>query len=304
MKGYKGFKKNLTGRDKQYAENTIFEEESAEIGESGMHFCANPFDVWAFYPPCGKNGELNAFAEVEALEKVQTNDNMKFCTSKLKVGKKLTFINFIRAGIKTLLNNTKNHIKVNTSRNWFTINVDNHSIATNRGIESIAMNTGEYSAAVNSSYYSIAANTGWQSVAQNTCDYSVATNTGCRSVAVSEGWRSTATNSGEYSIAMNVSDNSIAMNTGNNSVATNAGNSSIATNIGTHSIAMVEGKNSVAFTTGYDSKVKGTRGSWLICAECNVDNDILCIKMTQVDGEKIRENVLYTVKNGEFVEVE
>jgi hypothetical protein len=31
MKGYKGFNKNLVCRGKQYAENTIFEEERAEI---------------------------------------------------------------------------------------------------------------------------------------------------------------------------------------------------------------------------------------------------------------------------------
>lgn len=31
MKGYKGFNKDLTCRGKQYAENTVFEEETAEI---------------------------------------------------------------------------------------------------------------------------------------------------------------------------------------------------------------------------------------------------------------------------------
>ena len=39
MKGYKGFKKGLMCRGKQYAEDTVFEEESAVICETGMHFC-------------------------------------------------------------------------------------------------------------------------------------------------------------------------------------------------------------------------------------------------------------------------
>lgn len=32
MKGYKGFEKGMICRGKQYAENTVFEEDSAEIG--------------------------------------------------------------------------------------------------------------------------------------------------------------------------------------------------------------------------------------------------------------------------------
>ena len=42
IKGYKGFKKGLVCINKQYAENTVFEEEKAEICRSGMHFCKNP----------------------------------------------------------------------------------------------------------------------------------------------------------------------------------------------------------------------------------------------------------------------
>ena len=45
MKGYKGFRKGMVCRDKQYAENTVFEEEKAVICHSGMHFCENPLDV-------------------------------------------------------------------------------------------------------------------------------------------------------------------------------------------------------------------------------------------------------------------
>ena len=41
MKGYKGFGPGLICRGKQYAENTVFEEDTAKICESGMHFCEN-----------------------------------------------------------------------------------------------------------------------------------------------------------------------------------------------------------------------------------------------------------------------
>ena len=39
MKGYKGFKKGLICKGKQYAENTVFEEGEMEVCKKGMHFC-------------------------------------------------------------------------------------------------------------------------------------------------------------------------------------------------------------------------------------------------------------------------
>ena len=99
MKGYKGFSKGLVCRGKQYSENTVFEEENAKICNSGMHFCENPFDVLNYYPLLDAEGTHNEFAEVEALADVKTDDNKKFCTTKLKIGAKLDFAGFVKACI-------------------------------------------------------------------------------------------------------------------------------------------------------------------------------------------------------------
>lgn len=85
MKGYKAFDPGLICRGKQYAENTVFEEENAIICNSGMHFCENPFDVLDHYPLVNKDGQFSDFAEVEALAETKTDDNKKFCTTKLKI---------------------------------------------------------------------------------------------------------------------------------------------------------------------------------------------------------------------------
>ena len=90
MKGYKAFNPGLICRGKQYAENTVFEEDSAEICKSGMHFCAAPLDVLNYYPLINDNGELNEFAEVEALDEVKTDDGKKYTTKKLKIGAKIS----------------------------------------------------------------------------------------------------------------------------------------------------------------------------------------------------------------------
>ena len=107
MKGFKGFDKGLVCRGKKYKENTVFEEEAAEICKSGMHFCENPFDVLEYYDLVNTDGSFNEFAEVVALDECLTDDNKKYCTKKLKIGAKLSFSGFVNACIEFILEKTK-----------------------------------------------------------------------------------------------------------------------------------------------------------------------------------------------------
>ena len=108
MKGYKGFRKGLICKGKQYAENTVFEEEEAVICENGMHFCKNPFDVLDYYGFVDEKGSMNEFAEVESLNDTYTytNDDKKYCTTKLKVGAKLSFAEFVKTCVDFVLEKT------------------------------------------------------------------------------------------------------------------------------------------------------------------------------------------------------
>lgn len=106
MKGYKGFRKGLICKGKQYAENTVFEEEEAVICKNWMHFCKNPFDVIDYYGFVDENGHMNEFAEVEALAETDTNDDKKYCTTKLKVGAKLSFAGFVKTCVDFVLEKT------------------------------------------------------------------------------------------------------------------------------------------------------------------------------------------------------
>ena len=101
MKGYKAFDKGLVCRGKQYAENTVFEEDKAVICQKGMHFCAEPMDVFDYYPP------ESEFAEVEAPDEAVTDDNRKYVTKKLKVGSKMSLKELISAQIKIDLEKAK-----------------------------------------------------------------------------------------------------------------------------------------------------------------------------------------------------
>ena len=106
MKGYKGFNPGLICKDKQYQENTVFEEPEAKICEKGMRFCENPFDVLDYYDLIRSDGTQNEFAEVEALDEPKTDDKKKFCSRKLKIGVKLGLSGFIKACVDFVLEKT------------------------------------------------------------------------------------------------------------------------------------------------------------------------------------------------------
>ena len=116
-----------------------------------------------------------------------------------------------------------------------------------------------------------------------------------------------ATNTGDYSAATNTGDQSAATNTGNKSAATNTGYQSAATNTGNKSAAIVEGKESIALATGIDSKAKGKIGCFIVLAEwkeIDYEYHLVDVKSTKVDGENIKEDTFYMLKDGKFVEVD
>lgn len=140
MKGYKGFEKGLVCRDKQYKENTVFEEDRAEICESGMHFCDYPLDVFRFYPPVNDNGVLNEFAEVEALDKAKTDDDIKYCTKKLKIGAKIGIPGLVQASVDYIIDKiSKNDTESNTGYCSASTNTGNCSASSVEGKDSVAI---------------------------------------------------------------------------------------------------------------------------------------------------------------------
>jgi hypothetical protein len=62
------------------------------------------------------------------------------------------------------------------------------------------------------------------------------------------------------------------------------------------------GEQSVAVMEN-ESKVKGKKGSLIVLVERDNDNNIIFYKAEMVDGEKVKEDVWYQLRGGEFVEV-
>ena len=124
------------------------------------------------------------------------------------------------------------------------------------------------------------------------------------SAATSGDWSSAAT-SGNWSSAATSGEESSAATSGYQSSAATSGNGSSAATSGEESSAATSNKNGVVLACGKNARAMGVKGSYLVLTEWNEDStELICAKIERVDGEKIKENTFYTLKNGEFVKVE
>ena len=228
MKGYKAFNKGLICKGKQYKENETFEEERAVPCHRGMHFCKNPFDVLNFYDLVDENGEFSDFAEVEAPDdaEVKTDDNIKYCTTKLKVGAKFSFAGFVKTCVDFVIEKTQ-------------------SEKPDSGYSAKIGSSG-YSAQIGSSGYS--AQIG------------------------SSGDSAQIGSSGDYAKIKST------------------------------------GYDSIICCAGDDSCVSAKKGSWITLAEWKYSYEKdryvpKCVKTEYVDGERIKEDTMYKLIDGEFTEV-
>ena len=301
MKLYKGFNKDMTCRGYQFEEGKTYTHDGdVELCKSGFHACENPLDCFAYYNPAD-----SIFREVE-MEEVspERKGDSKAAGKTIKIGARISFGKMVQVAVDYI------NICIDKSKQQQVM----------EGNYSAASNTNDYSAASNTCFRSSASNTGDYSAASNTGNYSAASNTGNCSAASNTGLRSSASTTGDYSAASNTGDYSAASTTGNcsaasatgfrssasttgdYSAASNTGDYSAASNTGNCSAAEVSGRQSVAFAMGKDSKARGAKGCWIVCAEWD-ENKIKDVQCACVDGETIKADVWYTLSEGKFVEV-
>ena len=251
--GYKAFSKGMICQGKQYAENAVFEENGADscCKKGVMHYCETPFDCLDYYPIVDSNADFTEFAEVEPLDKVLVQDN-KRATKKLKIGAKLSFKDFIKAGISVLVESTKDipneenssgdGAKIGSSGNWAQIGSSGN----------------------------------WAQIGSSG-DGAQIGSSGDRAKIGSSGDEAKIGSSGNWA---------------------QIGSSGNWAQIGS------SGDGAVVSAIGYNSAIKAKTGSWIVLAEYDEDSKPVCVRAAQIDGEKLKPDTFYTLKNGEFTETE
>ena len=278
---YKAMDKNMMCRDKQYEVGKTYTEPEADCCHAGMHACENPLDVLHYYPL----KDSPRFFEVECGGNVDKSGNgSKLSCTELTVKGEVNFAGLVRATVNAVFNRVKGKEPFSSGCSSTAGSSGNSSTAGSSGCSSTAGSSGNSSTAGSSGDYSTAGSSGYYSTAGSSGDYSTAGSSGDYSTAGSSGYYSTAGSSGYYS------------------TAGSSGCSSTAAATGAYCRAKADGKDNIAVANGAHSKARGTLGCYLVLTEYDDDGHMICAKMARVDGSAIRENVYYTLKNGEFVE--
>ena len=288
---YKAMDKNMTCRGKQYEIGKTYHEDKADCCHAGMHACENPLDVLHYYPL----KDSPRFFEVECGGNVdKSREDSKLACTELTVKGEVNFAGLVKATVNAVFNRVKG------KKPFFS---GDYSTAGSSGYRSTAGSSGDYSTAGSSGDYSTAGSSGYRSTAGSSGYSSTAGSSGYSSTAGSSGDYSTAGSSGYSSTAGSSGYYSTAGSSGNYSTAGSSGNYSTAAATGAYCSAKADGKDSIAVVNGACGKACGALGCYLVLTEYDDDGHMLCAKMAKVDGTHIRENVWYTLKNGEFVEV-
>ncbi|EJR2034477.1 hypothetical protein NYG11_002704 [Salmonella enterica subsp. enterica serovar Kentucky] len=135
---FKGFNKDLTCRDFQFAIGETFHHDGkVEACGSGFHACECPFDVFSYYPPAeSRYAETISFGVIDREEEGDT----KIASASITIKSELTLPQFIQRGIEWIWSKIDKSLEQQ-------IMTGNRSAATNTGYQSAAEVSGSQSVA-------------------------------------------------------------------------------------------------------------------------------------------------------------
>ena len=284
---YKGMDKDMKCRGFLYEVGKEYETDKAVACECGFHACEYPLDVFNYYPPAGSR-----FFEVEQSGELSKNDDdSKVASTKIKIGAELNIAGLVKAAVEY----TKERC---TQR-------EGERATGDQGAASAAGTRGAASA---TGYQGAASATGDQGAASATGYQGAASATGYQGAASATGYQGAASAAGTRGASSATGDQGAASATGYQGAASATGDQGAASAAGTRGAASATGEASIAVASGIEGKAMGALG----CAICLVERGewdgetypILSAKAAVVDGKTIKPGVWYTLKGGEFVEVE
>ena len=124
---------------------------------------------------------------------------------------------------------------------------------------------------------------------------------------INNNYAGAAINMGSYSATINNKANSIIASTNEHSVVVNKGSESVVGTTENNSIIYntKEGDSSICSSTGNNSIIRSTAlNDWIVLREYYMCGIIKEVKAFRVDGEKIKADTFYKLKDGEAVEVD
>ncbi|MFT0849066.1 hypothetical protein VR010_15115 [Actinomycetaceae bacterium L2_0104] len=313
---YKGFDKDMQCRGFQYVEGETYEQEQeAVLCGSGFHACALPLDVLTYYPL--RDGNQYRVVDIEDFTEESGGDS-KVAARKITVGASANVFGLVKAHVEAIWNRVTDEadasegVKATTGRwaNAATTGYGAHAATTGYGAH--AATTGYGAHAATTGYGAHAATTGDRANAATTGRWANAATTGRWANAATTGYGAHAATTGRWANAATTGDRAHAATTGDRANAATTGYGAHAvttgdranaatTGYGAHAAANVTDPNAIAAVLGI-GKAKGPTGSWLVLTERDSNLTVLGVQAIKVDGDTIKPDTYYTLKNGEVME--
>ena len=294
IKSYKGFDKDMQCRGFQYEVGKEYNMDGEiKCCNRGFHACKYPLEVWDYYDMLNSR-----FAEVEQSGKIDEEEkSTKVCSSHIKIKAELKLADIINIGVEWLKDITSpSKVKTDGALN------DN-------GDRKKQIGSSGDSAKIGSSGYSAKIGSSGDSAQIGSSGYSAKIGSSGDSAQIgSSGDSAQIGSSGDYAKIGSSGDSAQIGSSGYYAKIGSSGDSAQIGSSGDYAKIDSTGEDSVIMCAGNKSKAKAKIGSWITLAEWEWSDkkkrDVpVCVKTEYVDGENIKADTWYQLKNGKFVEV-
>ena len=301
---YKAFDKNMQCRNFQYEVGKEYEMDGEiKCCNRGFHACKSPMEVWDYYDMLNSR-----YAEVEQSGKIDEEGNStKVCSSHIKIKAELKLADIINIGVEWLKDITSpSKVKADGALNdngdrKKQIGSSGDSAKIGSSGDSAKIGSSGYSAQIGSSGdYAKIGSSGDSAQIGSSGDYAKIGSSGDSAKIGSSGDSAQIGSSGDYAKIGSSSDSAKIGSSGDSAQIGSSGDSAKIDSTGEDSIIMCAGNSSIA---------KAKVGSWITLAEWKWSDEKnrnvpVCVKTEYVDGENIKADTWYQLKNGKFVEVQ
>ena len=339
IKSYKGFDKDMKCRDFQYEVGKEYDMDGEiKCCNRGFHACKSPLEVWDYYDMLNSR-----YAEVEQTGKIDEEEkSTKVCSSHIKIKAELKLADIINIGVEWLkditspskvkadgaLNDNGNRKKqIGSSGDYAKIGSSGYSAKIGSSGDSAKIgSSGDYakigssgysaqigssgdSAQIGSSGYSAKiGSSGYSAKIGSSGDYAKIGSSGDYAKIGSSGYSAQIGSSGDSAQIGSSGDSAQIGSSGYSAKIGSSGDYAKIGSSGDYAQIDSTGEDSVIMCAGNKSKAKAKVGSWITLAEWKWSDkkkrDVpVCVKTEYVDGENIKADTWYQLKNGKFVEV-
>ena len=288
---YKGFDKNMECRGFKYEVGKEYEMDGEiKCCNRGFHACKSPIEVWDYYDMLNSR-----FAEVEQSGKIDEEEkSTKICSSRIKIKAELKLADIINIGVEWLKDITSPS------------KIKEDGVLNDNGYRRKQIGSSGYYAKIGSSGDSAKIGSSGDYAKIGSSGYSAQIGSSGNSAQIGSSGNSAQIGSSGDSAKIGSSGDSAKI--GSSGYYAKIGSSGDYAQIGSSGdSAKIDstGEDSVIMCAGNESKAKAKVGSWITLAEWKWSDEKnrnvpVCVKTEYVDGENIKADTWYQLKNGKF----